>query len=154
MPRLFVYHAERVSGPGELNDTFKEMERKLLKLIINPASIAVWVFGIVLALTPGVIDWSEIWVYAKAALVVAMTWYYHLLARWQAAFAEDRNRHTGWFSSMEWAMFCSSTVLPVRGGETIRQRWPLPIGATRSMIRADLSLMAGSSISILNRWSG
>ncbi len=51
-------------------------------------------------------------------------------------------------------MFCSSTVLPVRGWATIRQRWPLPIGATRSMTRADLSLIVGSSTSIFSRWSG
>jgi len=95
LPRLFVYHAERAPGPGELNDTFKEMERKLLKMIINPASIAVWIFGIMLALTPGVLDWSDIWVYAKGVLVVAMTWYYHLLVRWQAAFAADRNHRSG-----------------------------------------------------------
>ena len=41
---------------------------------------------------------------------------------------------------IECAMFCSSTVLPVRGGATIRARWPLPSGATRSMTRAEISL--------------
>ena len=46
-------------------------------------------------------------------------------------------------------MFCSSTVLPVRGGDTISARWPLPIGATMSMTRADRSFLVGSSSSIL-----
>ena len=40
---------------------------------------------------------------------------------------------------MAWAMFCSSTVLPVRGGDTIRARWPLPIGAIRSITRVEMS---------------
>ncbi len=97
LPRLFVYHAERAGEPGELSDTFKAMERKLLKLIMNPASIAVWVFGLMLVFTPGVVDWSEPWVHAKAALVVALTLFHHVLVRWWKAFAEDRNRHSGRF---------------------------------------------------------
>ena len=97
VPRLFVYHAERAAEPGELSETFKEMERKLLKAIMNPASIAAWMFGVTLVFTPGVIDWSEPWVQVKAALVVAMTMYHHALVRWWMAFAEDRNRRSGRF---------------------------------------------------------
>ena len=97
LPRLFVYHAERAAAPGELSETFKVMERKLLKLIMNPASVATWVFGAMLALTPEIIDWSEPWVQLKAALVVAMTVYHHALVRWRTAFAEDRNRRSGRF---------------------------------------------------------
>jgi putative membrane protein len=97
LPRLFVYHAERAAEPGELSEMFKVMERKLLKLIMNPASIAAWVFGMMLVLTPGVIDWSEPWVHIKAALVLAMTVYHHALVRWWAAFNEDRNRLSGRF---------------------------------------------------------
>ena len=54
---------------------------------------------------------------------------------------------SGWLSVIARAMFCSSTVLPVRGGATISARWPLPCGATMSITRADLSLMVGSSVS-------
>ncbi len=97
LPRLFVYHAERAPEPGELSETFKEMERKLLKFIMNPASIAAWVVGLMLVFTPGVIDWSEPWVHVKAALVVAMTVYHHALVRWWMAFKEDRNRRSGRF---------------------------------------------------------
>ncbi len=97
LPRLFVYHAERAAEPGELRETFKVMERKLLKLIMNPASIATWVFGLMLVFTPGVIDWSEPWVQVKATLVLAMTVYHHALVRWWMAFAEDRNRRPGRF---------------------------------------------------------
>lgn len=83
--------------PGELRDTLKIMERKLLKFIMNPASIATWVFGLMLAFTPGIIDWSQGWVHAKAALVIAMTAYHHLLVRWWRDLAEDRNRRSGRF---------------------------------------------------------
>jgi len=97
LPRLFVYHAERAGEPGEMSETFKVMERKLLKFIMNPASIAAWVFGLMLVATPGVIDWSEPWVHVKAALVLAMTAYHHALVRWWRAFAENRNRRSGRF---------------------------------------------------------
>lgn len=97
LPRLFVYHAERAAEPGELSETFKVMERKLLKFIINPASIATWTFGLMLVFTPGVIDWSEPWVQLKAVLVLAMTVYDHALVRWWKAFAEDRNQRSGRF---------------------------------------------------------
>ena len=91
---MFVYHAERAAEPGELSETFKEMELNLLKFIMNPASIAAWVFGLMLVVTPEAIDWSEPWVPVKAALVVAMTVYHQTLARWRTAFAEDRNRRS------------------------------------------------------------
>ena len=97
LPRLFVYHAERAPAGGELSETFKVMERKLLKLIVNPASIATWVFGLALVATPGVVDWSEPWVHVKATLVLGMTAYHHALVMWWKAFAEDRNRHDGRF---------------------------------------------------------
>ena len=54
---------------------------------------------------------------------------------------------SGWLSVIARAMFCSSTVLPVRGGATISARWPLPCGETMSITRADLSLMVGSALS-------
>ena len=51
-------------------------------------------------------------------------------------------------------MFCNKTVLPVRGGATIRERWPLPMGAIKSMIRADRSFTVGSAVSMFKRSSG
>ena len=61
------------------------MERRLLKAIMRPAMIAVWVLGLTLALTPGIVDWrSDGWIYVKLATVFALTWYHHwLLARWK-----------------------------------------------------------------------
>ena len=51
-------------------------------------------------------------------------------------------------------MFCSSTVLPVRGCATISARWPLPSGDTTSITRGERSLMVGSSVSSFIHWVG
>lgn len=91
LPRLFVYHAA-CTPEGEPAATFKVMERRLLKLIANPASVATWLFGLMLVFTPGVIDWGAGWVHAKAVLVILMTAYHHMLVRWWRGFAENRNQ--------------------------------------------------------------
>lgn len=95
LPRLFVYHAEEAAPGDQLSETLKIMERKLMRVIMNPAMIATWVFGLMMAFTPGVIDWSEIWPWIKAVLVIAMTWFHHSLVRWMKDFAADRNERTG-----------------------------------------------------------
>lgn len=95
LPRLFVYHAERAGSGGELSDTLKTMERKLLKIIINPAGIATWFFGSMLAFIPGVIDWSDGWVWVKLAAIVKLTWFHQRMATRQRAFEEGRNEKSG-----------------------------------------------------------
>lgn len=90
LPRLYVYHADAVAG-SELSETLKVMERRLLRAIINPAMIASFVFGGLMLATPGFIDWSEGWVWAKLALVVAMTIVHGGLSRWRKDFEADRN---------------------------------------------------------------
>lgn len=72
LPRLFVYHAERGQAP-EPSGSFVIMEDKLLRLIMNPAMIATWISGLTLVLTPGIVDWSMIWPWTKAAGVLGMT---------------------------------------------------------------------------------
>ena len=79
LPRLFVYHVEAAS-PGDTRDEiFQVMERRLLRAIMNPAMIATWVFGLMLVLTPGIVDWMSIWPWTKAAGVLGMTWFHHWL---------------------------------------------------------------------------
>ena len=92
LPRLFVYHTGVEAG-SETSETFKIMERRLLRAIMNPAMIATWIFGLTLiVLTPG---WMEQgWLHAKLLLVVLMTVAHMAMARWRRAFAEDRNTHT------------------------------------------------------------
>lgn len=76
LPRLYVHHTERAAPGSEMDETFKMMEHKLYKLIMNPSMMATWLFGLALVLTPGVVDWSAIWPYAKGASILAMTWFH------------------------------------------------------------------------------
>ena len=91
LPRLFVYHA--ASRPGsEQSETFKVMERRLLKAIMTPAMIVTWLLGIYLVLEGGFLTAG--WFYAKFVLVLAMSGFHGLLARYQGQFAHDANQHT------------------------------------------------------------
>ena len=76
LPRLFVYHAERGTGAGEPRDSLQIMEYKLLRFIMGPASIATWAAGLALVFTPGIVDWSMVWPWTKAAGVLGMTWFH------------------------------------------------------------------------------
>lgn len=96
LPRLFVYHAG-VAPESETAEIFKVMERRLLRAIMNPAMVSTYLFGILLALIPGVVDWSAGWIYAKLVLVAALTLFHHCLSRWRRDFAENRNRHSAVF---------------------------------------------------------
>ncbi len=94
LPRLFVYHAERGEA-GDLDALFQTMERRLLRYIMNPSMIAVWLFGLMLVFTPGIVSWAMIWPWTKAAAVLAMTWFHHWLALRFKDFAAGRNTVTG-----------------------------------------------------------
>ena len=94
LPRLFVYHAGAAPG-SEQSETFKVMERRLLKFIMMPAMTVTWIAGIVLALQGQFL--GATWFHIKFALVVAMTILHGLLGHWASEFAHDRNRHTGKF---------------------------------------------------------
>jgi len=73
LPRIFVYHVERSNGEDQLNEVFLIMERKLHSFIMNPAMIVSWLCGILLSLTPGIIDFSEFWVWVKLVSIIGMT---------------------------------------------------------------------------------
>ena len=91
LPRLFVYHC--TAAPSSVqSETFKVMERRLLRAIINPAMAAAWVLGLWLAW--GSNAWVERWFEAKLVLVLALSAFHGLLARWRKDFAADRNRHS------------------------------------------------------------
>ena len=89
LPRLFVYHATAETGSAQ-SETFKVMERRLLRAITTPAMIATWVFGLAMVFH-GIVDWGSVWPWIKAALVLALSGYHGLLARHVKAFAGDRN---------------------------------------------------------------
>ena len=95
LPRLFVYHVEQVE-PGTSTDVmFQVMERRLLKAIINPASVSTWLFGLALVFTPGIVDWTEIWPWSKAFCVLAMTLFHHWLGRRRKEFVAGSNAISG-----------------------------------------------------------
>jgi putative membrane protein len=91
LPRLFVYHSVTEIGSAQ-SETFKTMERRLLRAIINPAMIATWVLGLWLAWQG---DWFRApWLHAKLVLVLLLSAAHGLFARWVKDFAADRNRHS------------------------------------------------------------
>ncbi|WP_417250098.1 protoporphyrinogen oxidase HemJ [Celeribacter sp.] len=95
LPRLFVRHVESVEQRSETDLLFQDMERKLLKMIMNPAFISSWVFGLMLVFTPGVVDWSSGWSWVKAACVLGMTWFHHWCGWRRKDFVEGRNTRSG-----------------------------------------------------------
>ncbi|SEW43180.1 putative membrane protein [Cognatiyoonia koreensis] len=94
LPRLFVYHAEKAEVGSELDLTFQTMERKLLKLIMNPAMISTWFFGLVL-IGLGMLDFSSVWGWVKIVGVVAMTGMHGWLGARRKEFASGQNTRTG-----------------------------------------------------------
>lgn len=95
LPRLFVYHVEqgdRIAGVGQL---FETMELRLLRVIMNPAMIVAWVCGVLLVLTPGIVDWGAVWPWTKGAGILAMTWFHHWLARRRKDFLAGQNTVSG-----------------------------------------------------------
>ncbi len=91
LPRLFVYHCEAEPGSKQ-SETFKVMERRLLKAIINPAMIATWIFGLWLVWLGG-FDRSP-WLWVKFTLVIVLSGFHGWLVRLWRDFASDRNRHS------------------------------------------------------------
>jgi protoporphyrinogen IX oxidase len=94
LPRLFVYHAEAPKG-SDAAETFKVMERRLLKAIVNPSMILVFVTGIALAYLTGF--WQAGWLQAKFILVLVLAGLHGFFARCVRAFAEDANRRSARF---------------------------------------------------------
>jgi putative membrane protein len=94
LPRLFVYHTTTTPGAPDY-ERFVVMERKLLKIIMNPAMIAVWILGLTMA---WLMDyWPLHWFQMKLSLVVAMTWTHYSYAIWAKDFALGRNMRTARF---------------------------------------------------------
>ena len=92
LPRLFFYHCDVKPGTPE-SERFKTMERRLLRIIVNPALIAVWVLGLTLALTPQSGGPMQGWLMAKFVAVLVLSAVHGLFSRWRKDFAFDRNRH-------------------------------------------------------------
>jgi putative membrane protein len=96
LPRLFVYHAETAPGTPE-SETFKVMERRLLRAIMNPAMIAVFVLGALLVYGewPGLMKAG--WFHGKMVLVLILAALHGMMARWRGELARDERRRTARF---------------------------------------------------------
>jgi putative membrane protein len=91
LPRLFVYHAE--SAPfSEASERFKIQERRLLRAIMNPAMIAVWVTGGTMASIPALVPWDQGWPWLKATGIVVLTVMHHVFGYWRKSLAKERRR--------------------------------------------------------------
>ena len=110
LPRLFAYHTRAAPG-SELDLTFQEMERRLYRIIMNPAMIAAYLFGAGLIWvdahnrfgTPDNPDWAFLlkpWMLTKLAGVAFQTWWHHLLGQGRKAFARGTNTRSERFWRM------------------------------------------------------
>jgi len=90
LPRIFVYHTQVAVG-SETDKIFQTMERKLLRYIMNPAMILVFIFGLYLA---NEIGFEFHWLHAKLTLVAILVIYHHMLGRWRKDFERGTNKHS------------------------------------------------------------
>lgn len=95
LPRLLVHHTEQVGLSGETHTLFSMMEGKLAKVIMRPAMIATWIFGMGLVFTPGIVDWSMIWPWTKLLGVVLMTGFHMWLSGRVKSFTAGENHLSG-----------------------------------------------------------
>ena len=91
LPRLFVYHTDAAPG-SEQSETFKVMEQRLLRYIINPAMVLTWIFGLYLAWS--VYDFQGGWLHAKIGLVLILSGVHGHFSAAVHAFARDQNKHS------------------------------------------------------------
>ena len=96
LPRLFVYHVDAKPG-SQTSETFKMMEEKLLRIIMTPAMLATWFFGILLSLMPHVAAWSSGWFHGKLLLLLVLTGIHGFFAKLRKDFAADRNERPARF---------------------------------------------------------
>lgn len=96
LPRLFVYHADAEKG-SELSETLKIMERKLLRIIINPAMAITWILGLSMLLANTTLLTSGGWMHVKLTAVVLLSAFHGYLAKQRKVFLRDENKKTSKF---------------------------------------------------------
>lgn len=90
LPRLYVYHADAAKG-SDKSETFKVMERRLLKFIMNPAMIVTFLLGLLLVgANPSIMQGAG-WLHMKMLLVVFMAAIHMMYAKWRKDFERDEN---------------------------------------------------------------
>ncbi len=94
LPRLFVYHADSQVGTP-MSERFKVMERRLIRGIMNPSSILVWILGPLLVWITQ--SYADTWLHIKFLLVILLTGLHHFFVRCWKDFDNDRNMRSGRF---------------------------------------------------------
>ena len=89
LPRLFVYHVSAEAG-SDKSETFKIMERRLLRYIGTPAMIVTWILGLLMIFADTTIM-SQGWIHAKLTLVLLLSGFHGVCAGWMKKFARDEN---------------------------------------------------------------
>ena len=89
LPRLFVYHVENITNP-EMSSVFQKMEYKLLKIIMNPAMILTWVFGLALIHYVG----FELWLFLKIIFVVLLSAFHMYLGKIRKSLESNYREYT------------------------------------------------------------
>ena len=114
LPRLLVYHS-RVAPGSEASETFKVMERRLLRAITTPAMVAAILLGVALGFVQG--QWSQGWLHAKTLVVLLLAASHGLLARIVKAFAADRRLFGEvafrWFNEVPTVLFVGILILVI-----------------------------------------
>jgi len=88
LPRLYVYHAGAEVG-SDKSETFKIMERRLLRGILNPSMIVAWICGVIMFIK--LEYWTEGWMHAKWFGIIGLSTLHGLYARWRKDFERDQN---------------------------------------------------------------
>ena len=95
LPRLFVYHSEEIDKVSEGDKLFIKMEKRLLNIIMFPAMISSWIFGLFLYSIPGLVDWGLLWPWVKLLCVIFMTAFHLWLFKRQIDFEKGKNTVKG-----------------------------------------------------------
>ena len=90
LPRIFVYHCN-AKAKSELDQTLQIMEKKLLRFIMNPAMILVFIFGFIMVYNIG---FEFTWLHIKLTLVFILACYHGFLAKCRKDFANHKNKHS------------------------------------------------------------
>jgi len=97
LPRLFIYHCDSEFG-SDKSDTFIIMEEKLMRIIMRPAMIATWVFGLLLVSIPGIAEIGiNFWIFLKFTFVLGLTVFHGTCNKWRKDFANNSNKKSASF---------------------------------------------------------
>jgi len=96
LPRLFIYHCDAEPG-SDKSETFKIMERRLLRAIINPAMVASLVFGGLLLANLDMDSWLDARLHGKLLFVILLLGIHGMMSRWRMDFEQDANQRSAKF---------------------------------------------------------